>query len=150
MKHFRYILILLFAFSLQSCLGSFYDIEFHKDTDIVIPADGGTYHFEVEAVETKTSFSSVLRRFEYRIIIDGEVIDQQLVHIRISNAHIEVGDQWEIEFNVPQNETLTQREVRVEVIVEKDYRPNESRDSNKIDPGNNSWQTVWEAIQLSH
>lgn len=73
-----------------------------------------------------------------------------MVHIRISNAHIEVGDQWEIEFNVPKNETLTQREVRVEVIVEKDYRPNESRDSNKIDPGNNSWQTIWEAIQLSH
>lgn len=37
------------------------DIQFNKESDIVIPAEGGAYYFEVETievVETKTSFGN--------------------------------------------------------------------------------------------
>jgi hypothetical protein len=129
-------------------LSSFYDVDFKKEDCIIIPAEGGTYHFVINAVETKTSFSSVLRRFEYRVMIEETIIDQQLVDIWILNAHIQVGDQWEIEFSVPENNTSVDRTVRVETIIERDYRFNE--DIIEFDPGDNTWQTVWEAVQLSN
>ena len=148
MKHFRLVFLILISFTMQSCLSSFYDVEFKKEAGIIIPAEGGTYHFVINAVETKTSFSSGLRRFEYRVMIEETIIDQQLVDIWISNAHIQVGDQWEIEFSVPENNTSLDRTVRVETIIERDYRFNE--DVIEFDPGDNTWQTVWEAVQLSN
>ena len=148
MKHFRLVFLILISFTMQSCLSSFYDVEFKKEDGIIIPAEGGTYHFVINAVETKTSFSSGLRRFEYRVMIEETIIDQQLVDIWISNAHIQVGDQWEIEFSVPENNTSLDRTVRVETIIERDYRFNE--DVIEFDPGDNTWQTVWEAVQLSN
>lgn len=148
MKHFRLLFLILISFTMQSCLSSFYDVEFKKEDGIIIPAEGGTYHFVINAVETKTSFSSGLRRFEYRVMIEETIIDQQLVDIWISNAHIQVGDQWEIEFSVPENNTSLDRTVRVETIIERDYRFNE--DVIEFDPGDNTWQTVWEAVQLSN
>ena len=111
MKHFRLLFLILISFTTQSCLNSFYDVEFKKEDGIIIPAEGGTYHFVINAVETKTSFSSVLRRFEYRVMIEETIIDQQLVDIWILNAHIQVGDQWEIEFSVPENNTSVDRTV---------------------------------------
>ena len=140
MMHFRLLFLILISFTTQSCLSSFYDVEFKKEDGIIIPAEGGTYHFVINAVETKTSFSSVLRRFEYRVMIEETIIDQQLVDIMISDAHIQVGDQWEIEFSVPENNTSLDRTVRVETIIEKDYRFNE--DVIEFDPGDNTWQTV--------
>ena len=131
--HFRLLFLILISFTTQSCLSSFYDVEFKKEDGIIIPAEGGTYHFVINAVETKTSFSSVLRRFEYRVMIEETIIDQQLVDIWISDAHIQVGDQWEIEFSVPENNTSLDRTVRVETIIEKDYRFNE--DVIEFDPG---------------
>lgn len=148
MKHFRLVFLILISFTMQSCLSSFYDVEFKKEDGIIIPAEGGTYHFVINAVETKTSFSSGLRRFEYRVMMEETIIDQQLVDIWISNAHIQVGDQWEIEFSVPENNTSLDRTVRVETIIERDYRFNE--DVIEFDPGDNTWQTVWEAVQLSN
>ena len=148
MKHFRLLFLILISFTMQSCLSSFYDVEFKKEDGIIIPAEGGTYHFVINAVETKTSFSSGLRRFEYRVMMEETIIDQQLVDIWISNAHIQVGDQWEIEFSVPENNTSLDRTVRVETIIERDYRFNE--DVIEFDPGDNTWQTVWEAVQLSN
>ena len=148
MKHFRLLFLILISFTTQSCLRSFYDVEFKKEDGIIIPADGGTYHFVINAVETKTSFSSVLRRFEYRVMIEETIIDQQLVDIWISDAHIQEGDQWEIEFSVPENNTSLDRTVRVETIIERDYRFNE--DVIEFDPGDNTWQTIWEAVQLSN
>ena len=148
MKHFRLVFLILISFTMQSCLSSFYDVEFKKEDGIIIPAEGGTYHFVINAVETKTSFSSGLRRFEYRVMMEETIIDQQLVDIWISNAHIQVGDQWEIEFSVPENNTSLDRSVRVETIIERDYRFNE--DVIEFDPGDNTWQTVWEAVQLSN
>ena len=145
MKHFRLLFLILISFTTQSCLNSFYDVGFKKEDGIIIPAEGGTYHFVINAVETKTSFSSGLRRFEYRVIIEEDIIDQQLVDIWILNAHIQVGDQWEIEFSVPENNTSVDRTVRVETIVERDYRFNE--DIIEFDPGDNTWQNVWEAVQ---
>ena len=118
MKHFRLLFLILISFTTQSCLSSFYDVEFKKEDGIIIPAEGGAYHFVINAVETKTSFSSVLRRFEYRVMIEETIIDQQLVDIWISDAHIQVGDQWEIEFSVPENNTSLDRTVRVETIIE--------------------------------
>lgn len=147
-KHFRLLFLILISFTMQSCLSSFYDVEFKKEDGIIIPAEGGTYHFVINAVETKTSFSSGLRRFEYRVMIEETIIDQQLVDIRILNAHIQVGDQWEIEFSVPENNTSLDRTVRIETIIERDYRFNE--DVIEFDPGDNTWQTVWEAVQLSN
>lgn len=79
MKHFRLLFLILISFTTQSCLNSFYDVGFKKEDGIIIPAEGGTYHFVINAVETKTSFSSSLRRFEYRVIIEEDIIDQQLV-----------------------------------------------------------------------
>ena len=81
-------------------------------------------------------------------MIEETIIDQQLVDIRILNAHIQVGDQWEIEFSVPENNTSLDRTVRVETIIERDYRFNE--DVIEFDPGDNTWQTVWETVQLSN
>ena len=148
MKHFRLLFLILISFTTQSCLSSFYDVEFKKEDGIIKPAEGGTYHFVINAVETKTSFSSVLRRFEYRVMIEETIIDQQLVDIWISDAHIQEGDQWEIEFSVPENNTSLDRTVRVETIIERDYRFNE--DVIEFDPGDNTWQTIWEAVQLSN
>ena len=90
MKHFRLLFLILISITTQSCLSSFYDVEFKKEDGIIIPAEGGTYHFVINAVETKTTFSSVLRRFEYRVIIEEDIIDQQLVDIWILDAHIQV------------------------------------------------------------
>ena len=59
-----------------------------------------------------------------------------------------MGDQWEIEFSVPENNTSLDRTVRVETIIERDYRFNEA--VIEFDPGDNTWQTVWEAVQLSN
>lgn len=56
MKHFRLLFLILISFTTQSCLSSFYDVEFKKEDGIIIPAEGGTYHFVINAVETKTSF----------------------------------------------------------------------------------------------
>ena len=49
---------------------------------------------------------------------------------------------------MPENNTSLDRTVRVETIIKRDYRFNE--DVIEFDPGDNTWQTVWEAVQLSN
>lgn len=71
------------ALLLTGCFSHIYDVTFLYDNDaVIVPSEGGTYFFEVEAGKrTKTSFEDRLMSFEYRINIDGNVIDQQIVNI---------------------------------------------------------------------
>ena len=143
---YHLVFIVLGVFLLTSCkFGHTFDFSFHENRDLIIPANEGTYYFEVEAtIETKTSFDEGLLSFEYRIRIDGAIFDKQIVNIRTPNRHIHKGDVFQVSFVVPANESTEHRTVTVDLLKAKEgrgYRDN-------LDPGNNSWQLVWEATQL--
>ena len=91
MKAFNYIISICIFFLLNACNHPDLDIQFNKESDIVIPAEGGAYYFEVETievVETKTSFGNFLRAFEYMVIVGEEIIDQQLLQFSAYNDYI--------------------------------------------------------------
>ena len=130
---------------LNGCFSHIYDVSFpYVDDDVIVPSEGGTYFFEVEAgKETKTSFEDRLLSFEYRINIDGEVIDQQIVNISSYNVHIHEGDVFKVDFVIPANESASQRDIIVEVLKAKDnnyYQYHVNADGKE-------WQTVWRAAQ---
>ena len=50
---------------------------------------------------------------------------------------------WGIPFEVPENNEILSRPVRVEVLFAKDYQEYDSH----VDPGNNIWMVVFDAIQ---
>lgn len=155
MKALRYIILvgtLLLSFG---CDRPDLEIEFHKQTDFVIPAEGGSYYFEVEAIEaidTKTSFGNFLRAFEYRVIVGENIIEQQLIQFEAVNDYIEPGDKFKVDFEVPENVTSEERNVRVEILLAED-RGRYDRfygNDDHVEPGDNTWETVWEAVQLTY
>ena len=112
MKAFNYIISICIFFLLNACNHPDLDIQFNKESDIVIPAEGGAYYFEVETievVETKTSFGNFLRAFEYRVIVGEEIIDQQLLQFSAHNDYIEPGDKFKVDFDIPENVSSEER-----------------------------------------
>ena len=128
------------------CLAHIYDVRFPDNSEVVtIPSAGGSYYFEVLAgPETKTSFEDRLWSFEYRILFDGTIYDQQIANILLVNEHIHEGDSFKVDFTIPANDSSEQRDVIVEVL--------KARDSHfyyyHVDANENDWQVVWRAIQL--
>ena len=128
------------------CLAHIYDVRFPDNSEVVtIPSAGGSYFFEVLAgPETKTSFEDRLWSFEYRILFDGTIYDQQIANISLVNEHIHEGDSFKVDFTIPANDSSEQRDVIVEVL--------KARDSHfyyyHVDANENDWQVVWRAIQL--
>ena len=128
------------------CLAHIYDVRFPDNSEVVtIPSAGGSYFFEVLAgPETKTSFEDRLWSFEYRILFDGTIYDQQIANISLVNEHIHEGDGFKVDYTIPANDSSEQRDVIVEVL--------KARDSHfyyyHVDANENDWQVVWRAIQL--
>ena len=155
MKAFNYIISICMLFLLNACNHPDLDIQFNKESDIVIPAEGGSYFFEAEAIEfikTKTVFIYFLRAFEYRVIVGENIIEQQLVQFERVNEYIEPGDKFKVDFKVPENLLPEERSVRVDILLAKDrgkYDPFYGNDDH-VDSGDNTWETVWEAIQLAY
>ena len=155
MKAFNYIISICIFFLLNACNHPDLDIQFNKESDIVIPAEGGAYYFEVETievVETKTSFGNFLRAFEYRVFVGEEIIDQQLLQFSAYNDYIEPGDKFKVDFDIPENVSSEERSVRVDILLAKDKNVYDIFYGNDdhVDPGDNTWETVWEAVQLAY
>lgn len=130
---------------LTGCLAHIYDVSFPSaDDDIIVPSEGGTYFFEVEAgKETKTSFEDRLLSFEYRIDIDGDIVDQQIVNITSFNVRILEGDVFKVDFVIPSNESACERDIVVEVLKATDNKYYESH----VTADSKEWQVVWRATQ---
>lgn len=130
---------------LTGCFSHIYDVTFLYDNDaVIVPSEGGTYFFEVEAGKrTKTSFEDRLLSFEYRINIDGNVIDRQIVNISSFNMHIHEGDVFKVDFVVPANESDGQRDIIVETLKAKDNNYWQYH----VDADDEEWQVVWRATQ---
>ncbi|MBR1575884.1 MAG: hypothetical protein IJ654_05470 [Bacteroidales bacterium] len=141
-----FILALAGLLIFTGCLSHIYDVQFPDNSEVVtIPSTEGSYYFEVTAgPETKTSFETRLLNSEYRVIIDKAIINQQMVDIFLADEHINEGDVFKVDFNVPANESLEQRNVVVEVLKAMDSR----RYKYHVDANDNDWQVVWKAIQL--
>ena len=155
MKALRYIILVGTLLIYFGCDRPDLEIEFHKQTDLVIPAEGGSYYFEVEAIEaieTKTSFGNFLRAFEYRVMVDENIIEQELLQISAVNDYIEPGDKYKVEFEVPENAEQQERNIRVDILLAKDNKVYDSFYGNDdhVDPGDNTWETIWEAVQLAY
>ena len=151
MKIFNYLISIYILLLFNACNHPDLDIQFNKETDIEIPAEGGAYYFEVEAievVETKTSFGNFLRAFEYRVTVGEEIIDQQLLQFFVTNDYIEPGDKFKVDFDIPENFSSEERSVRVDILLAKDKSFYNNDDH--VDPGDNTWETVWEAVQLAY
>lgn len=127
------------------CLGKIHDVSFPDNSEVVtIPSAGGSYYFEVLAgPETKTSLIYRLWSFEYRILFDDTIFDQQMANIEVNEPIVE-GDRFKVDFTIPANDSSEQRDVIVEVL--------KARDSHfyyyHVDANENDWQVVWRAIQL--
>ena len=109
-----------------------------ESSDIIIPADGGTFYFQMKYHETtKTSQSVAFREWEYRVIVGETITNSVLVNSQWpSDSWIELEPDpdysykygnwdhgpWGIPFDVPENIEIDSRPVKVEVLFAKDYQ----------------------------
>ena len=130
-----------------------------ESSDIIIPADGGTFYFQMKYHETtKTSQWVAFREWEYRVIVGETIINSVLVNSQWpSDSWIELEPDpdysykygnwdhgpWGIPFDVPENIEIDSRPVKVEVLFAKDYQKYDSH----VDPGDNTWMVAFDAIQ---
>ena len=128
------------------CLAHIYDVRFPDNTEVVtIPSAGGSYYFEVWAgPETKTSFEDRLWSFEYRILFDDTIYDQQIANISLVNEHIHEGDSFKVDFTIPANDSSEQRDVTVEVLKARNLNYYQYH----VDASDKDWQVVWRGKQL--
>jgi hypothetical protein len=141
-----FILAITGVLTFTGCLSHIYDVRFPDSGEVVtIPSAGGSYYFEVFAgPETKTSFEDRLWSFEYKILIDNTILDQQIANISLVNGHIHEGDSFKVDFTIPANDSSEQREVVVEVLkaMDSDYY------NYHVDASDNNWLVVWRGKQL--
>ena len=141
---YRIAILAIAGIILTSCLSGILDFSFRESQELIVPANGETYYFEVEATqETKTSFSDRLWSFEYRVLIDGIIYNQQIVNIILTNEHIYTGDVFTVPFDVPANETEIQRRITVEALKALDDKYYHYH----VDAPEENWQLVWAATQ---
>ena len=128
------------------CLAHIYDVRFPDNSEVVtIPSAGGSYFFEVLAgPETKTSFEDRLWSFEYRILFDDTIYDQQIANISSVNEHIHEGDSFKVEFTIPANDSSEQRDVTVEVLKARNLNYYQYH----VDASDKDWQVVWRGKQF--
>lgn len=149
MKHFlSFCLIAVIGTFFTGCLSDTYEVMLPDSKDIItVPADGGAYSFTVVAgPRTKTSFEDRLWSFEYRISVDGNIIDQRIANISIPNERIHEGDAFNVDFTVPANETAAQRSIMVEALKAE----NGNRYHYHVDADDKGWKLVWQGVQLGH
>ena len=139
-------LVITGVLAFTGCLSQIFDVRFSDSSEVVtIPSAGGSYYFEVFAgPETKTSFEDRLWSFEYRILIDNTIIDQQMANISLVNQHIHEGDSFRVDYTITANESSEQREVIVEVLkaMDSDYY------EYHVDASEKGWRVIWRGIQL--
>ena len=128
------------------CLAHIYDVRFPDNSEVVtIPSAGGSYFFEVLAgPETKTSFEDRLWSFEYRILFDGTIYDQQIANISLVNEHIHEGDSFKVDYTIPANDSSEQRDVTVEVLKARNLNYYQYH----VDASDKDWQVVWRGKQF--
>lgn len=145
-KLFHICLFITLCSFLSGCLSHIYEVILPDSSmAITIPADGGTYSFEVEAgPETKTSFADRLWSFEYRISIDGNIIEQQIVNIDTYMEHIHEGDTFTVDFTIPANQSAEHRDIMVEALKAR----NENYYAYHVDADDKDWKLVWQGTQL--
>lgn len=137
--------------SLTSCRSNLYDWEYIPETQIVhIPQEGGIYHFmgfEREKVGVTRAVdieNDIYKCYRYRINL-GDNIGES-VHY----------DYIPLKFEVPSNESDTERDVVLEISKAKEFHLSDDGkylDSGVCDNADTSeeyweeWQTVWRGVQ---
>lgn len=146
------IAVMVFAvISLTSCRSNLYDWEYIPETQIVhIPQEGGIYHFmgfEREKVGVTRAVdieNDIYKCYRYRINL-GDNIGES-VHY----------DYIPLKFEVPSNESDTERDVVLEISKAKEFHLSDDGkylDSGVCDKADASeeywdeWQIVWRGVQ---
>ena len=146
------IAVMVFAvISLTSCRSNLYDWEYIPETQIVhIPQEGGIYHFmgfEREKVGVTRAVdieNDIYKCYRYRINL-GDNIGES-VHY----------DYIPLKFEVPSNESDTERDVVLEISKAKEFHLSDDGkylDSGVCDNADSSeeyweeWQAVWRGVQ---
>lgn len=149
----RLFVMLLGAVMLASCSKLEFDPVFDVNDEVVeIPAEGGDYYFWVNYRQAETKFQpgESYRIFKYRILLGGS--ETKVVVVKHPN---ELKDIWpeELEypedippygspvpFHVPANISDQEREVKVEVALDR---------NNSFDDGHDwgEWTAVFNGIQ---
>ena len=123
-----------------------FEISFHHDSDVVVPAEGGTYTFTVEAIKTKAfDWGEILGYIEYKVHIDNTVIYESTRKID-TMGYLNEGDTWEVWFEIPENNSTSSREiiVKANVISHEDFW------SKSYVIGDDAlWDIVWQGKQLA-
>ena len=157
----RCITVSLFCFLAALCVNCtrFINPVVLESSDIIIPAEGGTFYFHMKYHEaTKTKQEVFFREWEYRVIVGEKIINSVLVNYQwLPESWVELepdpdysyqygnwdNGPWGIPFDVPKNDEKESRPVKVEVLLAKDYLHYDSH----VDPGENTWTVAYEAIQ---
>lgn len=120
-----------------------FDISFHHEADIIIPVEGGKYSFTAMAVTTK-SWGEILGYFEYKVIIDEVVYHYERKRLDgPGETHINDGDTWEIEFEIPENDSSDSR-----VVIVKTHILSWAQWENGYTVADYLYDTIWQGIQL--
>ena len=146
----RFLLVFLGIGLISGCIpdnpnGPF-EISFHHDSDVVVPAEGGTYTFTVEAVKTKTSWFDILGYVEFKVHLDDAIVSSDTRKICKIEDWINDGDTFEVWFKIPENNSTSSREiiVKANVISHEDFW------SKSYVIGDDAlWDIVWQGKQLA-
>ena len=136
-------LMAIAVLSLASCYSYLFDWEVTPEDEIVqIPQEGGIYHFgefEIECVGTTRVIrpGEDYKCFRYRLNV-GDTIGES-----------EHGQDLSVTFEVPANESGTERDVTLEISKAKEFHLKmEMHDEADLSEDNwEEWQTVWRGVQ---
>ncbi len=145
----RFLIIFLGIGFLSGCIpdnpnGPF-EVSFHHDSEVIVPAEGGTYTFTVEAIKTKFDWGEILGHIEFKVHIDNTVIYEGLRQIA-TWGYLNEGDIFEVWFDIPQNKTTNSREIFVKAneISSEDFW-----DKSYVIGDDAHWNIVWQGTQLA-
>ena len=145
----RFLIVFLGIGFLSGCIldnpnGPF-ELSFHHDSEVIVPAEGGTYTFTVEAIKTKFDWGEILGCIEFKVHIDNTVIYEGLRQIATS-GYLNEGDIFEVWFDIPQNKTTNSRDVFVKAneISSEDFW-----DKSYVIGDDAHWNIVWQGTQLA-
>lgn len=145
----RFLIVFLGIGLLSGCIpdnpnGPF-ELSFHHDSEVIVPAEGGTYTFTAEAIKTKTAWGEILGYIEFKVHIDNTVIYEGLRKIA-TNGYLNEGDIFEVWFDIPQNKTTNSREVFVKA---NEISSGDFWDKTYVIGDDAHWNIVWQGTQLA-
>lgn len=122
-----------------------FELSFHHDSEVIVPAEGGTYTFTVEAIKTKFEWGEILGDIEFKVHIDNTVIYEGLRQVA-TIGYLNEGDIFEVWFDIPQNKTTNSRVVFVKAneISSEDFW-----DKSYVIGDDAHWNIVWQGTQLA-